>query len=57
MFSQIEVREVGKVTPERGFSSFKFMPGTKDTIIVALKSDEREADDSQVRFAIYLISQ
>jgi len=27
-------------TPTHGFSSFKFLPGTDDSIIVALKSEE-----------------
>eukprot|EP00923_Selenidium_pygospionis_P049766 GHVN01085746.1.p1 GENE.GHVN01085746.1~~GHVN01085746.1.p1 ORF type:complete len:205 (-),score=19.44 GHVN01085746.1:1258-1872(-) len=39
-FSEAEVREVGGVVPERGYSSFKFVPGTKDTVILALKSVE-----------------
>lgn len=45
--SEVEVREVGTITPERGFSTFKFVPGSKDTIIVAIKSEEKAADDSQ----------
>ncbi|KAG5185700.1 apyrase family protein [Tribonema minus] len=45
--SKVEVREVGTIMPERGFSSFKFLPGTRDTVIVALKSEERSADNSQ----------
>jgi len=40
-FSSAEVREVGVKTPTRGFSSFKFVPGTNDEIVVALKSEER----------------
>ncbi|EDV91208.1 soluble calcium-activated nucleotidase 1 [Drosophila grimshawi] len=32
--------EAGNTTPTHGFSSFKFLPNTEDTIIVALKSEE-----------------
>lgn len=49
-FSSIEVLEVGKVTPLRGFSSFKFMPRSGDNIIVAIKSVEIDAEDSQTSF-------
>lgn len=49
-FSKAEVREVGVKTPTRGFSTFKFAPGTNDEIIVALKSEERceTANDVEV---------
>ncbi|KAM3567291.1 hypothetical protein VYU27_010561 [Nannochloropsis oceanica] len=43
----MEVREVGKITPERGFSSFKFLPGSRDSIILALKSVEEAATGRQ----------
>lgn len=49
-FSSIEVRDVGKVTPLRGFSSFKFMPRTGDTIIVAIKSVEIDVENLQTSF-------
>ncbi|XP_076443199.1 soluble calcium-activated nucleotidase 1-like [Babylonia areolata] len=39
-FQNVEVKTVGRVHPTHGFSSFKFVPGTEDTIIVALKSEE-----------------
>jgi soluble calcium-activated nucleotidase 1 len=40
-FQQIEVVEIqGPLTPERGFSSFKFVPHTDDTVLVAIKSVE-----------------
>ncbi|XP_067137134.1 soluble calcium-activated nucleotidase 1 isoform X1 [Centruroides vittatus] len=39
-FSFINVNVVGKLDPLRGFSSFKFVPETSDTWIVALKSEE-----------------
>lgn len=41
-FKKIEVLKVGPYNPTHGFSSFKFIPGTKDSIIVALKSEEDE---------------
>jgi len=40
---------VGKITPERGFSTFKFLPGTRDNVILALKSVEEGATGKQVR--------
>jgi soluble calcium-activated nucleotidase 1 len=39
-FYDISVRTIGPVNPTHGFSSFKFVPGTDDTVIVALKSME-----------------
>eukprot|EP01064_Diplonema_japonicum_P026638 TRINITY_DN3813_c0_g1_i1.p1 TRINITY_DN3813_c0_g1~~TRINITY_DN3813_c0_g1_i1.p1 ORF type:complete len:356 (+),score=111.67 TRINITY_DN3813_c0_g1_i1:31-1098(+) len=45
--TQCESFKVGEVTPERGFSSAKFVPGTNDEIMVALKSAENEADQTQ----------
>lgn len=35
-----QVKSIGTVIPVRGYSSFKFLPGSKDSIIVALKSEE-----------------
>uniref|UniRef100_A0A8C6T714 Soluble calcium-activated nucleotidase 1 n=1 Tax=Neogobius melanostomus TaxID=47308 RepID=A0A8C6T714_9GOBI len=39
-FSYIKLRQVGPLNPTHGFSSFKFVPGTEDQVIVALKSEE-----------------
>ncbi|KAL5017820.1 hypothetical protein ScPMuIL_003542 [Solemya velum] len=39
-FEKIDIRFVGDVNPTHGFSSFKFIPGTNDEIIVAIKSEE-----------------
>jgi len=39
-FKNIKVVYIGKVIPERGFSSFKFVPGTLDTVIAAIKTKE-----------------
>jgi len=39
-FNDIKVVHIGKIVPTHGYSSFKFLPGTKDRIIVALKSEE-----------------
>ena len=41
-FKQCDVVTVGTVVPTRGFSSFKFLPGTEERIIVALRSEEDE---------------
>eukprot|EP00745_Piridium_sociabile_P024477 TRINITY_DN38784_c0_g1_i1.p1 TRINITY_DN38784_c0_g1~~TRINITY_DN38784_c0_g1_i1.p1 ORF type:complete len:404 (+),score=22.22 TRINITY_DN38784_c0_g1_i1:62-1273(+) len=50
-FRHIEVVQVGKVIPERGFSSFSFVPGTGDRILVALKSVEKSKNQFQTSFA------
>jgi len=41
-FKDLRVVTVGDRIPTHGFSSFKFVPGTKETVIVALKSEEIE---------------
>jgi len=43
-FNEIEVVEIGTVRPTEGFSGFKFVPGTNDQYIVALKTEETESD-------------
>ncbi|XP_002741956.1 soluble calcium-activated nucleotidase 1-like [Saccoglossus kowalevskii] len=39
-FSNCNVRRIGALILTHGFSSFKFIPGTKDAVIVALKTEE-----------------
>ncbi|CAL7940855.1 unnamed protein product [Xylocopa violacea] len=39
-FVDIKVTKVGNLVPIRGFSSFKFLPDSRDSIIVALKTEE-----------------
>ena len=46
-FSHIEVRHMTPLTPTRGFSEFKFLPGSNDRIIVAMKSEENEEMGTQ----------
>jgi len=41
-FENIQVEHVGDVIPTHGFSSFKWIPGTKDQLVLALKSEEIE---------------
>lgn len=42
-FNNIQVKEVGSVGDgSRGFSAFQFLPGSGDSIIVALKSQEKD---------------
>lgn len=48
--SSFEVRTVGKLTPERGFSAFRFIPGTQDQVILALKSEEEASTGKQRTF-------
>ncbi len=38
------------ITPERGYSSVKFLPGSHDTVIIALKSEENAAAGTQRTF-------
>lgn len=48
-FSDIKVVKIGELKHKsRGFSTFKFIPGTDDTVIVAIKSEE--IDDAQRSF-------
>ncbi len=42
-FKNIEISRVGPFSPTHGFSSFKFIPGTGDNLMVALKSEENQA--------------
>lgn len=46
-FNTIEVKHITTLTPTRGFSEFKFLPNSKDQIIVALKSEENEELQTQ----------
>lgn len=48
-FDKIVVKEVKYPVshPDRGFSSFKFMPGTDDKLIIALRSAEEESKGRQ----------
>ncbi|EYC37360.1 hypothetical protein Y032_0799g2411 [Ancylostoma ceylanicum] len=47
-FKSFEIVKVGVNNhPERGFSAFVFVPGTKDSIIVALKSKEVDGEDPE----------
>lgn len=55
-FSQITVRRVGKLTGERGFSAFQFLPGSNDNIIVALKSEERNGVPVASYLFVYRLS-
>ena len=41
-FSNIRSVTVGQRIPTHGFSSCKFIPGTQDNLIIALKSEEIE---------------
>lgn len=41
-FNKIEIKHITKSIPTRGFSEFKFLPGTGDRVIVAIKSEENE---------------
>ena len=45
-FTIIEKIKVGEVKPTRGYSSFKFLPSSNDSIIVALKTEELNGSTS-----------
>lgn len=44
-FTNVKMQTIGPVIPTHGYSSFKFIPGTGDQIVVAIKSEE---DDGRV---------
>lgn len=41
-FSEVKVRRVGEIVPRRGYSDAAFVPGSGDTLLLALKSEEDE---------------
>ena len=43
-FGQIKVAHIGNLNPTHGYSTFKFVPGTQDTVIIALKSEEDDGN-------------
>jgi len=47
-FSNVKFVIIGTVLPRRGFSAFKFIPNTNDTLIIALKTEENQ--DKQLTF-------
>jgi len=49
-FEDIQIVEVGVVHPRRGFSSFKFVPGTNEEVLVALKSEEDAKAETQLTY-------
>lgn len=48
--SRVDTFTVGDVTPRRGFSSAKFLPGTHDGVVVALKSEENSDTNAQTTY-------
>ncbi len=50
-FTQVDYHTIGEIIPVRGYSSFKFVPGTQSRIIIALKSEE---DDGRLRTYVTL---
>jgi soluble calcium-activated nucleotidase 1 len=49
-FELVSSVKVGKITPERGFSTAKFIPGSGDNVMLALKSAEYSETDTQTTF-------
>jgi len=50
-FEVVKSLTVGNITPERGFSTAKFIPGSGDTMLLALKSAEFGETDTQTSYA------
>lgn len=50
-FATVDYHTIGEIVPVRGYSSFKFVPGTDNRLIVALKSEE---DDGHTRTYVTL---
>lgn len=51
MWNSLQVTHIGDLNPIRGFSSFKFLPGSQDSIIIALKTEEYQG-----RTATYIMA-
>lgn len=45
-FNEVQTIKIGELRPTRGFSSFKFLPDTHDSIIIALKTEELNGSTS-----------
>jgi soluble calcium-activated nucleotidase 1 len=53
-FKEVKSRPIGTRTPTRGFSSAKFLPGSHDTVVLALKSEENaDAGTQRSYIAVY----
>lgn len=39
-FKDVKVSHIGEVFPSHGYSSFKFIPGSDDEVVIAIKSEE-----------------
>ncbi|KAK6643364.1 hypothetical protein RUM43_004869 [Polyplax serrata] len=50
-FQNIKVFKIGDVNPSHGFSSFKFIPGSEDEVIFAIKSEELKGSVSSYAMA------
>lgn len=50
-FENIKVFKIGDVYPSHGFSSFKFIPGSEDEVIIAIKSEELKGTVSSYAMA------
>uniref|UniRef100_A0AC35UA18 Apyrase n=1 Tax=Rhabditophanes sp. KR3021 TaxID=114890 RepID=A0AC35UA18_9BILA len=56
-FSDIQFKEIGNAgTGSRGYSAFKFVPGTDDDIIVTLKSEEMNGNPVASYISVYRLS-
>ncbi|KAG6798050.1 soluble calcium-activated nucleotidase 1 [Apis mellifera caucasica] len=53
-FVDIKVTKIGNLVPIRGFSSFKFLPGSQDSIIIALKTEEYQGQTATYIMAFAL---
>ncbi len=46
-FTSFQSFNVGKLTPTRGFSTAKFVPGSQEQVVLAIKSEEIAATMEQ----------
>ncbi|XP_061087324.1 soluble calcium-activated nucleotidase 1-like isoform X1 [Conger conger] len=53
-FLCVAAGRAGPLLPARGFSSFRFVPGTGDTLVLALKSEERDGKTASYILAFTL---
>ena len=54
-FEHIDLVRIGDKTPELGYSAFEFIPGTDDTVVVAIKSKEVEGEPIESYITVFNI--
>lgn len=49
---RFQVKQIGEIIPNRGYASFKFVPGTNDTVIAAINTTE-EGDTTATYLSVF----